>query len=182
MADESDSDKKNTDSESDEAQVSDETGADPTPDATGDSANSDEGGVEDGVETDAETVSENGEAVDDDTVVEDVVASNIVPIDVFEPLGRYQTYLKVLSTCVTELADEAAAELGNYLRRPVTLSMGDIRVIGQANCQPENSLLNGGRDFFRANLFDGYFYVGLSNELIAYICLLYTSPSPRDRG
>ena len=157
MADDTDNDEENADKVSDDAQ----TGAEN--DAGSDAA-------EDSAESNDDAERSTDDAGDDAPITHD---SNVIPIDVFEPLGRYQTYLKVLTTCITELADEAASSIGSYLRRPVSLSMGDIRVIGQANCQPENSLLNGSRDFFHAPHSDGYFYVGLSNELIGYLVELF---------
>lgn len=120
-------------------------------------------------EADGGLTEDNAAAAADDSTA----FSNVIPIDVFEPLGRYQSYLKVLTTCVTEMADEAAALVGNYLRRPVSISMGDIRVIGQANCQPENSLLNGRRDFYHAEQCDGYFYVGLTDQMVGYLVELF---------
>jgi len=169
MADETDNDEQKADGESDGVQAGADSGTDSAvePDAATekDNANSTAEGSEGNESKDSDSGGAGEEAP--------VVVSNVIPIDVFEPLGRYQSYLKVLSTCVTELADEAAASVASYLRRPVTLRMGDIRVIGQANCQPENSLLNGSRDFFKAAQVDGYFYVGLSDKLVAYLVELF---------
>ena len=157
MADESDTEEDTTGDASVEAAADSEI--DNEQDSPGDTPDGE------APESDAKNESSSNDGV--------AAADNVVPIDVFEPLGRYRSYLKVLSTCVTEMADEAAASIGNYLRRPVRLTMGDIRVIGQANCQPENSLLNGSRNFFHAQQPDGYFYVGLTDEMVAYLVELF---------
>jgi len=155
----------------DEAENEEDTSAEPSEEVEA-GVETDEGDADDG-SNDSESGDDGGSEGTDSGDADTEAGSNVIPIDVFEPLGRYQSYLKVLSTCVTELADDAALSIGSYLRRPVTLSMGDIRVIGQANCQPENSLLNGRREFFYAEKPDGYFYVGLSNEMVAYLVELF---------
>lgn len=160
MADETDNDNADSEAIPDDVEASADGNGEAGDDAKNDSEAGDDSGESSGSES---------ELAEDNTEI----ASNVIPIDVFEPLGRYQSYLKVLSTCVTELADEAASSIGSYLRRPVKLSMGEIRVIGQANCQPENSLLNGRRTFYHAENPDGYFYVGLSDEMVAYLVELF---------
>ena len=185
MADDTDNDEQNADKAADDDQAGVESNADPEKDDASESAeanagtdagtDSQESSSQDGSsqENSSQESTAQGSNADGSDDAKIAAKSNVVPIDVFEPLGRYQSHLKVLTTCVTELADEAAGSIGGYLRRPVRLSMGDIRVIGQANCQPENSLLNGRRNFYHATQPDGYFYVGLSNELIGYLVELF---------
>ena len=180
MADDTDNKDESADKVSDDDQAGVESNADPEKDAASDTseanastdagAESEESSSQDGSSQESMAEGSNASGSDD---AASAVKTNVVPIDVFEPLGRYQSHLKVLTTCVTELADEAANSIGSYLRRPVSVSMGDIRVIGQANCQPENSLLNGRRNFYHATQPDGYFYVGLSNKLIGYLVELF---------
>jgi len=130
MADETDSDeeaadKATADSATDDVQANAESEAEAGSESTPESEENDDG----------DEVAGNAGA---DNSGEGDVRSNVVPIDVFEPLGRYQSYLKVLTTCVTELADAASESIGSYLRRP-----------------------------------DGYFYAGLSDEMVAYLVELF---------